>query len=91
MFLLRIQLSTACVNNLISKCGPINDYRYIFQSGFDIRSNYIRNCNGDSDPIIKIYPNSSIIINSNCELISNVCNDVKKFTKFCVSLNTFLN
>lgn len=49
-----------------------------------MKSIYIRNC-GNDHQIVKVLPNSSISVNEKCEAISNVCTDVKQFSRASVS------
>lgn len=74
--------STACVRyfELNRNCHR----NWLLQEGFDIRTNVIRNC-GDGNQIIKVLPNSSIYVNQKCEVISNICTDVKPFSRASVS------
>lgn len=48
-----------------------------------MRSNYIHNCGGENQ-IVKVLPNSTIYVNQKCELISNICTEVKPFSKASV-------
>jgi hypothetical protein len=48
-----------------------------FKGNFKVTTKYIKNCD-DVESVVKIYDNSSVIFNSKCEIISNVCNEVTK-------------
>lgn len=48
-----------------------------------MRSTDIRNCGGD-DQIVKVLPNSTIFVNKKCEVISNICTEVKPFSRASV-------
>lgn len=46
-------------------------------------STYVRNCGGD-DQVVTVFKNSSLFVNEKCEVISNVCTNVKPFRRASV-------
>lgn len=57
------------------------------QNGLDMRSNFIKNCDGETDQVIRVLPNSSVHITQKCEYISNVCIEVRNHSTRKVKAN----
>lgn len=51
-----------------------------FQEGFQLKVNFLKNC-GVGEQVIKVFENSTGVLNDNCEVLSFACVETTGFMK----------